>query len=79
MIAGAILYNLYCLLLKVWSWSLEDCLKTVTHKNKDSNQLHEKAGAWVIFVQADYEDPPAVKLYEYLGTKEEVLHFDIKV
>lgn len=35
-------------------------------------------GAWVIFVQADYVDPPAIKLYESLGTKEEVLHFDIK-
>ena len=36
-------------------------------------------GAWVIFVQADHVDPPAVALYESLGTREEVLHFDIKV
>lgn len=34
-------------------------------------------GAWVIFVQADYVDPPAIALYEKLGTREEVLHFDI--
>ena len=34
-------------------------------------------GAWVIYVQADYVDPPAIKLYESLGTREEVLHFDI--
>lgn len=33
--------------------------------------------AWVIFVQADYVDPPAVALYEKLGAREEVLHFDI--
>lgn len=34
-------------------------------------------GAWVIFVQADYVDPPAVALYEKLGAREDVLHFDI--
>ena len=34
-------------------------------------------GAWVIYVQADYVDPPAIALYEKLGTREEVLHFDI--
>ena len=34
-------------------------------------------GAWVSFVQADYEDAPAVALYEKLGIREEVLHFDI--
>jgi aminoglycoside 3-N-acetyltransferase I len=36
-------------------------------------------GAWVIFVQADYEDPPAVALYEKMGQREEVLHFEIEV
>jgi aminoglycoside 3-N-acetyltransferase I len=34
-------------------------------------------GAWVVYVQADYVDAPAVALYEKLGTREEVLHFDI--
>ena len=34
-------------------------------------------GAWVIFVQADPPDAPAVALYDKLGTREEVLHFDI--
>lgn len=34
-------------------------------------------GAWVIFVQADREDNPAIKLYESLGEKEEPFHFDI--
>lgn len=37
------------------------------------------AGAWVVFVQADYVDPPAIALYEKLGSREEVLHFDIPV
>ena len=36
-------------------------------------------GAWVIYVQADYADPPAIVLYEKLGVREEVLHFDIPV
>ena len=34
-------------------------------------------GAWVIFVQADYGDDPAVALYTKLGTREDVMHFDI--
>lgn len=36
-------------------------------------------GAWVIYVQADTtpDDEPAIALYTKLGTREEVLHFDI--
>ena len=34
-------------------------------------------GAWVIFVQADRGDDPAIALYSKLGTREDVLHFDI--
>jgi aminoglycoside 3-N-acetyltransferase I len=34
-------------------------------------------GAYVIFVQADYGDDPAVALYTKLGTREDVMHFDI--
>lgn len=33
--------------------------------------------AYVVFVQADIEDEPAVALYTKLGVREEVLHFDI--
>ena len=35
--------------------------------------------AWVIFVQADYGDDPAIALYEKLGVREDVMHFDIAV
>lgn len=35
-------------------------------------------GAYVIFVQADYGDDPAINLYTKLGIREDVLHFDIK-
>ena len=39
--------------------------------------IAQKIGAWMIFVQADPPDAPAVGLYEKLGKREEVLHFDI--
>ena len=35
--------------------------------------------AWVVFVQADHGDDPAIALYERLGVREDVLHFDIDV
>jgi aminoglycoside 3-N-acetyltransferase I len=35
--------------------------------------------AYVIFVQADVGDEPAIALYSKLGVREEVLHFDIAV
>jgi aminoglycoside 3-N-acetyltransferase I len=35
--------------------------------------------AYVIFVQADVGDEPAIALYTKLGAREEVLHFDIAV
>lgn len=44
------------------------------------NKLREIAreiDAYVIYVQADQGDDPAIGLYESLGTREEVLHFDI--
>ncbi len=34
---------------------------------------------YVMFVQADQEDTPAIALYESLGTKEVAFHFDITV
>lgn len=34
-------------------------------------------GAYVIYVQADLVDAPAVALYTKLGVREDVLHFDI--
>jgi aminoglycoside 3-N-acetyltransferase I len=36
-------------------------------------------GAYVIFVQADLGDDPAIALYTKLGAREDVLHFDIPV
>jgi aminoglycoside 3-N-acetyltransferase I len=36
-------------------------------------------GAYVMFVQADIGDAPAIELYTKLGAREDVLHFDIAV
>ena len=35
-------------------------------------------GAYVIYVQADLADAPAIALYSKMGIREEVLHFDIE-
>lgn len=42
-------------------------------------RIARERGAWVIFVQADPPDGPAVALYSRLGVREDVLHFDIPV
>jgi aminoglycoside 3-N-acetyltransferase I len=36
-------------------------------------------GGYVVFVQADRDDAAAIALYSRLGTREDVLHFDIAV
>ena len=36
-------------------------------------------GAYVIFVQADHGDAPAIALYTKLGKREDVMHFDIPI
>ena len=41
--------------------------------------LAKSCRAWVIFVQADSGDEPAMKLYASLGAREDVHHFDIPV
>jgi aminoglycoside 3-N-acetyltransferase I len=44
------------------------------------NELRDigrERGAWIIYVQADYGDEPAIALYAKLGVRENVMHFDI--
>ena len=41
-------------------------------------RIAREIGAYVIFVQADYGDDPAVALYTRLGAREDVMHFDIE-
>lgn len=45
-----------------------ECLKSVARRR----------GAWVIYVQADHGDEPAIQLYTKLGRREDVMHFDIE-
>ena len=45
----------------------------IEHLKREANQL----GVYVIYVQADYGDDPAVALYTKLGIREDVMHFDI--
>ena len=42
-------------------------------------EIGASRGAWVIYVQADYGDESAIALYQKLGSREEVLHFDIQL
>lgn len=44
---------------------------------EELKQIAVGRGIYVIFVQADYGDDPAIALYTRLGVREEVLHFDI--
>ncbi len=49
-----------------------------THLIDALREIAVERGAWVVFVQADHGDDPAITLYTGLGTREDVLHFDIK-
>jgi len=44
-------------------------------------RIAAQRGAYLVFVQADtgIEDEPAIALYSKFGTREDVLHFDIKI
>ena len=46
---------------------------------EELRRLAAERGAWVIYVQADYGDDPAINLYTKLGVREDVMHFDIAV
>jgi aminoglycoside 3-N-acetyltransferase I len=42
-------------------------------------KIASERGAYVMFVQADHGDDPAIALYTKLGIREDVLHFDIEI
>lgn len=44
---------------------------------EELQSLAAARGIYVIFVQADHGDDPAISQYTKLGVREEVLHFDI--
>ena len=45
----------------------------------ETQRIAKQRGGWVVMIQADYDDDPAIALYTKLGTREEVLHFDLDV
>jgi aminoglycoside 3-N-acetyltransferase I len=57
----------------------EDCRRRgiATGLINKVREIAKEIGAWVVYVQADAGDEPAIKLYESLGTREDVHHFDI--
>ena len=44
---------------------------------RELQEIAAERGAYVIFVQADLIDSPAIALYSKFGVREDVLHFDI--
>lgn len=46
---------------------------------EETRSIAAACGAWVVYVQADHGDDPAVALYTKLGRREDVMHFDIAV
>ena len=46
---------------------------------RELQRIGSRRGAYVMFVQADPPDAPAIALYSTLGLREDVLHFDIPV
>ena len=45
---------------------------------QELRRLAAARGIYIIYVQADYGDEPAVALYTKLGKREDVMHFDIE-
>lgn len=45
---------------------------------RELQKLAAARGLYAIFVQADHGDDPAIALYDKLGIRAEVLHFDIE-
>jgi len=58
------------------NWRRQGVATALIEKVKE---IAKAKGGWVVYVQADYEDPPAIALYTKLGVREDVLHFDIAV
>ena len=64
-----------------------DLAVSETHRRKgiatalidELKKIAAARAAYVIFVQADISDEPAIALYTKLGIREDVLHFDIAV
>ena len=64
----------------IYDLAVQECYRRMgvaTAMIAELRKLATARGAYVIFVQADYGDEPAIALYTKLGVREDVLHFDI--
>ncbi len=55
------------------------CEGIATDLIQELKKIAVERAAYVIYVQADLGDDPAIALYSKLGVREDVLHFDIAV
>lgn len=86
-VAGLVAYELEKFEQERREMYIYDLAVLETHRRKGiaTGLIHElqriakERKAYVIYVQADKEDMPAIMLYKSLGTKEDVYHFDIPV
>ncbi len=46
---------------------------------QEMKRVAKERGGWVIMIQADHEDEPAIALYTKLGVREDAAHFDLPV
>lgn len=46
---------------------------------EEVRSIAPSCGAWVVYIQADAGDEPAIALYTKLGKREDAVHFDIEV
>lgn len=46
---------------------------------RELEEIAASRGAHVVFVQADRDDEPAIGLYSQLGTRADIVHFDIAI
>jgi aminoglycoside 3-N-acetyltransferase I len=44
-----------------------------------TSDIARARGGWVVMIQADHGDDPAIALYTKLGRREDVVHFDIPI
>ena len=64
----------------IYDWRRRHCADADCQRPHHTlRTIARERGAWVIYVQADPPDAPAMALYSALGTREDVCHFDIAV
>ncbi len=64
----------------IYDLAVEDAFRrqgVATALIRHLGEIASSRGAWVIYVQADHGDEPAIALYTKLGRREDVMHFDI--